>query len=59
MTLLQLVADATPMVTGYEELQKLTGKIGFRLLIDLASVFILVRFIYYPIYNIFNFLFIK
>ena len=51
MTLLQLVADATPMVTGYEELQKLTGKIGFRLLIDLASVFILVRFIYYPIYK--------
>lgn len=51
MTLLQLASDAVPMLTGYEELQKLSGKIGFRLLIDLTSVFILVRFIYYPIYK--------
>ena len=51
MTLLQLACDAVPMLTGYEELQKLSGKIGFRLLIDLTSVFILVRFIYYPIYK--------
>ncbi len=51
MTLLQLAADAAPMLTGYEELQKLTSKIFFRLLIDLASVFVLVRFIYYPIYK--------
>jgi hypothetical protein len=51
MTLLQLANDATSALTGYEELQKLTGKIGFRLLIDLSSVFILVRFIYYPIYK--------
>ena len=51
MTLLQLATDAAPMLTGYEELQKLTGKIGFRLLIDLTAVFILVRFIYYPIYK--------
>ena len=51
MTILQLASDAVPMLTGYEELQKLSGKIGFRLLIDLTSVFILVRFIYYPIYK--------
>jgi hypothetical protein len=51
MTLLQLASDAVPMLTGYEELQKLSAKIGFRLLIDLTSVFILVRFIYYPIYK--------
>ena len=51
MTLLQLANDATSALTGYEELQKLTGKIGFRLLIDLSSVFILVRFFYYPIYK--------
>ncbi len=51
MTLLQLVSDSVPMLTGYEELQKLSGKIGFRLLIDLTAVFILVRFIYYPIYK--------
>ena len=51
MTLLQLASDVTPAVTGYEELLKVSGKIGFRLLIDLVSVFILVRFIYYPIYK--------
>lgn len=51
MTLLQLANDVTPVLTGYEELLKLTGKIGFRLLIDLTAVFILVRFIYYPIYK--------
>jgi len=51
MTLLQLASDAVPMLTGYEELQKLSAKIGFRLLIDLTSVFILVRCIYYPIYK--------
>jgi len=51
ITLLQIASDAAPVLTGYEELQKLTSKIFFRLLIDLASVFILVRFIYYPIYK--------
>lgn len=51
MTLLQLANDAASMVTGYEELQKLSSKILLRLLIDLASVFVLVRFIYYPIYK--------
>lgn len=51
MTLLQLANDAAPMVTGFEELQKLSSKILLRLLIDLASVFVLVRFIYYPIYK--------
>ena len=51
MTLLQLASDVTPVLSGYEELLKLSGKIGFRLLIDLTAVFILVRFIYYPIYK--------
>src|ERR1700741_5259893 len=51
MTLLQLANDAAPMVTGFEELQKLSSKILLRLLIDLASVFVLVRFIYFPIYK--------
>ncbi|MBI3521342.1 MAG: DUF4956 domain-containing protein [Bacteroidetes bacterium] len=51
MTLLQLASDAVPALSGYEELQKLSSKICFRLIIDLASVFILVRFIYYPIYK--------
>lgn len=51
MTLLQLANDIAPVFTGYEELQKLSSKILLRLFIDLASVFVLVRFIYYPIYK--------
>lgn len=51
MMLLQIAADAATNLTGYEELQKLSSKIFFRLLIDLTAVFILVRFIYYPIYK--------
>lgn len=51
MTLLQLANDIAPALTGYEELQKLSSKIFLRLFIDLASVFVLVRFIYYPIYK--------
>ncbi len=51
MTLLQIAADAAPAVSGFEELQKISSKLIFRLLIDLASVFVLVRFIYYPIYK--------
>jgi len=51
MTLLQLANDIAPALTGYEELQKLSSKILLRLLIDLVSVFVLVRFIYYPIYK--------
>jgi hypothetical protein len=51
MTLLQIASDAAPVVNGFEELQKISSKLLFRLLIDLASVFVLVRFIYYPIYK--------
>lgn len=48
---LQAVNDVAPVLTGYEELYKLSSKIGFRLLIDLVSVFVLIRCIYYPIYK--------
>ncbi len=51
MTLLQLANDVAPVFTGFEELQKISSKIFLRLFIDLVSVFILVRFIYYPIYK--------
>jgi hypothetical protein len=51
MTLLQLASDIAPVISGYEELQKLSSKIFIRLLIDLSSVFILVRFVYYPVYK--------
>ncbi len=50
MTLLQIV-DENTMAVGLESMKKVSGKIGFRLLIDLASVFVLVRMIYYPLYK--------
>jgi hypothetical protein len=51
MSILQIAGDLATTATGYEELQKISGKIFFRLLIDLVSVFLLVRVIYYPIYK--------
>lgn len=51
MTLLQLATDASSVMTGYEEIQKISSKIIFRLLIDIFSVFVLIRLIYYPIYK--------
>lgn len=51
MMLLQIAGDAVESFSGYEEFQKISAKLLFRLLIDLTSVFILVRFIYYPIYK--------
>lgn len=51
MILLQIAADAAESFSGYEEFQKISAKLFFRLLIDLSAVFVLVRFIYYPIYK--------
>lgn len=51
MTLLQVAGEVAPMLSGFEELQKVSVKLLFRLLIDLTAIFILVRFIYYPIYK--------
>jgi hypothetical protein len=45
------MATEATTYSGYEELLKLSSKIFFRLTIDLASVFILVRYIYYPLYK--------
>jgi hypothetical protein len=50
MTILQVTNDAT-MATGVEQMAKISAKIGMRLLIDMAAVFILIRLIYYPIYK--------
>src|ERR1700741_1667742 len=50
MTLLQLVEDNI-VANGIESLPKMSWKIGARILIDLVSVFILVRYIYFPIYK--------
>ena len=51
MTLLQVV-DENAVSTGMEAITKISSKIGMRLLIDISSVFILIRLIYYPIYKI-------
>ncbi len=51
MTLLQVVADAEMATTDLEALIKMISKISWRLVVDLVSVIILIRFIYYPIYK--------
>lgn len=48
--LLQVVDEAT-QTGGIEALAKILSKIGIRLLIDFISVFILIRFVYFPIYK--------
>jgi hypothetical protein len=50
MLLLQAVNEET-VGTAFNLFEKLTGKFWLRLSIDFASVFILIRFIYYPIYK--------
>ncbi|HXB40657.1 MAG TPA: DUF4956 domain-containing protein [Bacteroidia bacterium] len=49
MTLLQLLDENA--LSSVDAITKISFKIGFRILIDLASVFILVRYIYFPIYR--------
>jgi hypothetical protein len=51
MTLLQIANEGIEIASGFSELQKVSSKILFRLLIDIFSVFILIRVIYYPIYK--------
>ena len=50
MTLLQISTDAITD-SGTAELIKILGKFSFRFLIDIVSVFILIRFVYYRIYK--------
>lgn len=50
VTLLQIV-DENVVGTGFDAILKISSKISIRLLIDLLSVVVLVRFIYYPIYK--------
>jgi len=51
MAALQIATEVLPVLTGYEELAKISTELFFRLLINIGSVFILVRIIYYPIYK--------
>jgi hypothetical protein len=50
MILLQIVEENIA-TENLDAVMKMSSKIGFRLLIDLASIFVLVRYIYYPIYK--------
>lgn len=50
MSLLQIVNEET-VSTGFALFEKLNVKFWTRIAIDLVSVFILIRFIYYPIYK--------
>lgn len=48
--LLQAIEEV-PIESGMMALQKLLAKIGFRFLIDFLSVFVLIRFVYFPVYK--------
>lgn len=49
MEILQVAAEASR--DAYEIMERLNTKFFVRLLIDIASMFILLRFVYYPIYK--------
>lgn len=49
MLLLQVDPDITE--TGFQLFNKLSEKFFLRLAVDLASVFVLIRFVYFPIYR--------
>lgn len=51
MTLLQAVLDTEVATSGIDAVLKMGSKITWRLLIDIVTVIILVRFIYFPIYK--------
>ena len=50
MTLLQII-DENLATNGVDAITKISIRIGIRILIDLLSVLILVRYIYFPIYK--------
>ncbi|MEO6303981.1 MAG: DUF4956 domain-containing protein [Bacteroidia bacterium] len=49
LILLQVSEEA--ITTGIDAMQKISGKLFIRLAIDLVSVFVLVRCIYFPVYK--------
>ena len=51
MTLIQIATDTELASSGLDAVLKMASKISWRLLIDISSVVVLIRFIYYPIYK--------
>jgi len=50
-TILLQIADESVITSGFDAFQKVGAKLGLRFLVDLASVFVLIRFVYFPIYK--------
>lgn len=50
-TILLQIADEPAINTGIDSLLKIASKLGLRFVVDLLSVFILIRFVYFPIYR--------
>jgi hypothetical protein len=50
-TILLQIVDDTAATSGVDALMKVTSKMGLRFLVDLLSVFVLIRFVYFPIYK--------
>lgn len=50
-TILQAVVDMDVQSGDFDGLIKMASKMGIRLLIDLTTIFVLVRLIYYPLYR--------
>jgi len=50
-TFLLQVADEAVLSNGFEAIQKITSKIGLRLIVDFAAVFALIRLVYFPTYK--------
>lgn len=50
-TILLQVADDTVVTSGFDALQKIGAKLGLRFLVDLLSIFVLIRLVYFPIYK--------
>lgn len=49
--ILQLANDAETTISGVDSLMRFCSKMGIRLVIDLITIFVLIRFIYYPLYK--------
>lgn len=50
-TILLQIADETIITSGFDAFQKIGAKLGLRFLVNIASVFVLIRFVYFPIYK--------
>src|SRR4051812_24200076 len=51
MIIILQALDENTVVSGIDAISKITYKIGVRLLIDILTVLLLVRYIYFPLYK--------